>query len=93
MKCLPESPDPTTNREWLEEQQNRLLGFEILEQAMRGRQEPISLTQMREKMVMNQLATDYIYRRRFLPTLLKKLGANNFQEALTAIRGIRDKVV
>lgn len=92
MKSLPVLSDPTMDQGWQEEQQNRLLGFEILGQALRGEQNTIPLTAIREKMVLNQLATDYIYRKRFLPLLLKELGAENFSEAMTVIRRLRDGV-
>lgn len=92
MKSSQESPDITTDKAWLEEQQNRLLGYEILSQTLRGHSCAISIMELREKTVINQLASDYIYRRRFIPLLLKKIGAANFQEALVAIRRIRDEV-
>lgn len=92
MKSSPESPDITTDKVWLEEQQNRLLGFEILNHALRAQRCTISLYEIREKTTLNQLAPDHIYRKRFIPLLLKELGADNFQEALAILRRVRDEV-
>ena len=91
MKCSP-PPDITTISEWLDEQQNRLLGFEVLNHVLRGEPVALSPTAIRERTGGTRLGPDEIYRKKFIPKLLSELGAENFDDALAKIRGLRDEI-
>lgn len=91
MKSCPQ-PDITTDANWQIEQQNRLLGFEVLNNVLRGNPIALSPTSIRERTGGTRLGPDEIYRKKFIPGLLKELGADNFDQALASIRNLRDVI-
>ncbi len=84
--------DITTNPEWQAEQAHRLLGFEILQQVLHIKTDMPSPTDIKEKTGITRSEPSEIYRKVFIPRLLKKLGAENVDDAISAIRRIRDEI-
>lgn len=91
MKCSP-PPDETIDPAWQAEQQNRLLGFEVLQHILKGHPAGLSPTAIRERTGGTRLGPDEVYRKKFIPKLLKKLGATNYDEALSKVRQLRDVI-
>lgn len=84
--------DITTDPVWEEEQQNRLLGFEILQQMLHvrpGENLPMSIL---ERTGVNKSDPNEIYTKVFVPKLLEKLGVTTCDGALLAIRRMHDTI-
>lgn len=88
----PSPPDITTDRRWLEKQQHRLLGFEILRDILHVRPNEMTPFDIQERTGVDKGTPNQVYQKRFLPRLLKELGASDFDGALAAIRRLRDRV-
>lgn len=85
-------PDITTDRKWLAEQQHRLLGFEILQSVLHVRTELPSPTDIKDRTGITRSEPSEVYRKVFIPRLLKKLGAETVDDAISAIRSMRDEI-
>ena len=51
---MPTSPDITTDKRWIDEQVDRLLGFECLNKALRGDPTPIPAATLADKIGVNK---------------------------------------
>ena len=87
-----QEPDLTTDPAWLEEQQNRLLGYEIINQVLRGHNATLSPSKIRDITGGTQHYPDQVYRKKFIPRLLKSMGATDYESAKTIIRQLRDGI-
>jgi len=85
-------PDITTDKEWCAEQAHRLLGFEILQSVLHMEMTLPTPTEIKERTGITRSEPSEIYRKVFIPRLLKKLGADNFDDALTVVRRMRDEI-
>ena len=83
--------DVTTSPPWLAVQQHRLLGFEILTHVIRVHPDEHSPMTIQEKTGVDKGAPNYVYEKKFIPALLKSLGASNPAEARSAVRRLRDE--
>ena len=52
--------DPTSNREWLDEQVDRLLGFEILHRTIHAQYQPLEATVLSDKTGLDRNAAKRI---------------------------------
>lgn len=52
--------DPTSNREWLDEQVDRLLGFEILHRTIHAQYQPLEATALSDKTGLDRNAAKRI---------------------------------
>ena len=85
-------PDITTDPNWQAEQAHRLLGFEILQRVLHVRPDAPTPTDIKERVCITRSASSEIYRNVFIPRLLKKLGVENVNEAISKVRHMRDEI-
>lgn len=79
-------PDITHSREWRERQVNRLLGFEVLQKAIRGSSAKLTAHALADLTASDYLEAGRVFNRKFLPRLLERLGRTPTPENLEAIR-------